>query len=48
MLLHSEALGQAGEEAAARAELRGADAGAVADLVLLVEQIDDVEAPVWV
>ena len=41
-----EALRQPGEESAARAELRGADAdpGAVADLVDLVEQVDDVEA----
>src|SRR5260370_27393449 len=41
-----EALGQAGEEGAARAELRIADAepGAVADLVDLVEQVENVEA----
>src|ERR1700731_4735720 len=41
-----EALGQAGEEGAARAELRVADtdAGSVADLVDLVEQVVNVEA----
>ena len=42
----SEALCQTSEECASRAELRGKDPepGARADLVDLVEQIDDVEA----
>src|SRR5579862_704347 len=42
---HSDRLGQADEEAAPRTPLRGADAdaGAVADFVLLIEQVDDVE-----
>src|SRR5712671_87282 len=41
-----EPLGQAGEESAARAELRGADSHtrAVADQVYLVQQVDHVEA----
>ena len=41
----SELLRQAGEEAAPGTELRGedADAGAVADLIDLVEEIDHVE-----
>src|SRR6202012_3729023 len=42
----SEDLGPPAEEAAPRAELRRADtdAGAVADLIFLIEQIDHVEA----
>ena len=44
----SETLCQTGQECASRAELWGKDAepGARADLVDLVEQIDDVEAEI--